>query len=342
MKGSLMRDLKILLTLIMLTGFTYWGIEPYAESIMYPQVKPADYRFSDLYTDAKTPEQAKAAEAALLQKIKNADPQTGKTLFQASCTSCHSLHKEKISAMADKASLIASFGLLPPDLSNAGTIYSTPFLYHMIKDPADAVYNSPYIHERSAKLAQERAHASEQERARLDEEYRKSVKSFTAKKSADYKMPLLGLPDQNIADIVAYLQNIAAPIAAISGREITVNACSRCHTVDYDNVAVKADTNRLQKYLGTVPPDLSQMIKSRGEKYLTTFINDPQKHLLATAMPRVGLTKAAEEKVVAYLVKVGDPFKAQRSHIGFYFVLFFAIFSLFAWMWKKNEMEKVH
>jgi ubiquinol-cytochrome c reductase cytochrome c1 subunit len=59
-------------------------------------------------------------------------------------------------------------------------------------------------------------------------------------------------------------------------------------------------------------------------------------------MPRVGLSKIAEEKVIAYLTKVGDPYQAQRRQIGFYFVTFFLIFTLFAWMWKKNEMDKVH
>jgi ubiquinol-cytochrome c reductase cytochrome c1 subunit len=98
----------------------------------------------------------------------------------------------------------------------------------------------------------------------------------------------------------------------------------------------------LQQYLGTIPPDLSQMIKSRGEKYLITFINDPQKHLLGTAMPRVGLSRVAEEKVVSYLNKVGDPYQSQRRRIGFYFVTFFVVFTLFAWMWKNNEMEQVH
>ena len=337
-----MHNLKIALTLMMLTGFTYWGIEPYAESIMYPAVKPADYQFSDLYTDAKTPMQVNAAEAALLRKVSSADVRAGKIAFQRNCTSCHSLHDKGINAMMDEKTLTASYGLLPPDLSNAGSIYSIPFLYHLIEDPVNTVYSSAFTHERKERLAQESADASGQKRERLEGEYRKSVASFTAKKSADYKMPRLGLPDQMIADIVAYLQSITAPIAQISGREITIDACSRCHSVSYDNVALKADARMLQQYLGTIPPDLSQMIKSRGEKYLITFINDPQKHLLGTAMPRVGLSRVAEEKVVSYLNKVGDPYQSQRRRIGFYFVTFFVVFTLFAWMWKNNEMEQVH
>ncbi|MBU1643181.1 c-type cytochrome, partial [bacterium] len=313
-----MRDFKILLTLIILTGFTYWGIEPYAESIMHPEVKPADYRFSDLYADAKTPKQVNAAEAALLETINSADPKAGKTAFLTNCTSCHSLHNKGINAEMDEKALIASYGFLPPDLSNAGSIYSIPFLYHLILDPADTVYNSVFRRQSKERLALESAHVSSQDRERLDDDYRKSVASFTAKKSAAYKMPMLGLPEQKIADIAAYFQSISDPIAEISGREITVAACSRCHSVNYDSIALKANADMLQKYLGTVPPDLSQMIKSRGENYLVTFINDPQKHLLGTAMPRVGLSKIAEEKVIAYLTKVGDPYQAQRRQIGFY------------------------
>lgn len=38
-----MRDLKILIILIIVIGFTYYGIEPYAHSIMNPAVADANY-----------------------------------------------------------------------------------------------------------------------------------------------------------------------------------------------------------------------------------------------------------------------------------------------------------
>ncbi len=113
--------------------------------------------------------------------------------------------------------------------------------------------------------------------------------------------------------------------------------CGRCHGVKYDKVVAKADISTLKPYLGSIPPDLSQMIKSQGEEYLHKFINDPQKILLGTGMPRVGLTEETEAKVINYLDVVGDPKKEDRGELGKYFILFALVLAFFAYAWKKNE-----
>lgn len=48
------------------------------------------------------------------------------------------------------------------------------------------------------------------------------------------------------------------------------------------------------------------MIRAKGEHGLNIFINDPQKLLPGTAMPRVGLSEQAQKQVIAYLEKAGD------------------------------------
>lgn len=55
------------------------------------------------------------------------------------------------------------------------------------------------------------------------------------------------------------------------------------------------------------------IIESRGEQYLHDFINNTQKLLPGTAMPRVGLTEDAQVKVVSYLEKVGDSKKKKEK-----------------------------
>lgn len=40
-----MRELKIFIIVVILTGVTYWGIEPYAHNVMHPHVGAADYDF---------------------------------------------------------------------------------------------------------------------------------------------------------------------------------------------------------------------------------------------------------------------------------------------------------
>ena len=38
-----MKELKIFIIVVALTGVAYWGIEPYAHNVMHPHVAAADY-----------------------------------------------------------------------------------------------------------------------------------------------------------------------------------------------------------------------------------------------------------------------------------------------------------
>jgi ubiquinol-cytochrome c reductase cytochrome c1 subunit len=83
------------------------------------------------------------------------------------------------------------------------------------------------------------------------------------------------------------------------------------------------------------------MIRSKGEEYLTTFINNPQKQLPGTAMPRVGLKESTQKQVISYLESVGDSKKAERERVGLYIMGFFVILSIFAYLWKKKIWKEV-
>jgi ubiquinol-cytochrome c reductase cytochrome c1 subunit len=94
--------------------------------------------------------------------------------------------------------------------------------------------------------------------------------------------------------------------------------------------------------MGSNPPDLSVMIRSRLADYLENFINDPQKKLDGTAMPRVGLTKERTEQVINYLEKVGDGKKDERTVIGIGMIMFFIVMVFFAYMWKEGVWRDLH
>ena len=94
--------------------------------------------------------------------------------------------------------------------------------------------------------------------------------------------------------------------------------------------------------MGKTPPDLSQYIKSRSEQYLHELVNDPQKHLEGTAMPRVGLTLEAENQVIAYMVEVGDSSREERAELGPKFLIYLLIFAIFAWLWKAKIWRDLH
>ena len=124
---------------------------------------------------------------------------------------------------------------------------------------------------------------------------------------------------------MAYLQSIAPK--ELSNKEVFIDACGRCHDVKYDQWFAQGG---LKTYLGTKVPDLSMMIRSRNLEYLHTFINDPQKRLAGTAMPRVGLTQQAEDQVIAYMESVGDSKKAERGYLGWKRCVFLVVLGVIA------------
>lgn len=309
-----MKELKILAVIVVLTLITYWGVEPFAHSVMHPHHAPGDFKYSDL--------------PALNKK---GDPIRGKKIFMAAgCTACHSVKSQNIPATMDAVSASASYGVNPPDLSFAGALYDPKYLAAYIKNPVKAM-----------KLG----HKFNQNRPF-------PMPNFYGTGSGDN--------DQEVADIVAYLQSIAPK--DVKPKEAFEAACGRCHNMRYEKWTVIGQTpkfktkvqeatfklNRakyeanLKKYLGTLPPDLSMFIRSRGEEYIRDFVDDPQKLLHGTAMPRVGLTKEATMKVIEHIEKVGDSKKDKRNSLGVWVLLYFAIFALLAYAWKQKIWRDLH
>jgi ubiquinol-cytochrome c reductase cytochrome c1 subunit len=72
------------------------------------------------------------------------------------------------------------------------------------------------------------------------------------------------------------------------------------------------------------------------------LIEDPQSQLPGTAMPRVGLNEEGMEKVFSYLEETGDPSKPAREDLGWKVILFFVIFTLLAFLWKKSMWKGHH
>jgi len=302
------RELKILAILVILVGITYWGIEPYAHSVMHPHHEPATFKYEDL-----KPLGLKG------------DPQRGaQAIVNNGCTGCHSIESQNIPAPMDPVTASASYGVNPPDLSNIGAIVDPKFLANFIKNPTHA--------------------------ALLEHKFGDDK---------PYPMPAFFGSDQDLADIVAYLISIAPK--ELSDREVFIAGCGRCHNVRYDKWTVLGDRPKfedkvkekefelnlakyeanLKNYLGTTPPDLSMFIRSRGHEYIRDFVENPQKILKGTAMPRVGLTEKATHQVVTYLEKVGDRKKEKRQKLGVWVIGYFVIFAILAYLWKKKIWSEV-
>lgn len=122
-----MKELKILAIIAALVGITYYGIEPYAHHIMHPEVKTADFTFSDL----------KNVDTNLTGDVVN-----GKVLVEANCIACHAIESAGHPAMMPNADAAASYGVVPPDLSSSGRIYDKNYLANFIFDPVSAMHLS--------------------------------------------------------------------------------------------------------------------------------------------------------------------------------------------------------
>lgn len=308
----------ILVVVVAFTLLTYWLVEPYAHSVMHKHVESEHFVYADLKPVAKTGNAANGKELV-----------TG----AAACTGCHAIEKEGLPAAMDAVSASASYGVNPPDLSNAGAIYDAKFLANLIVNPAHAL---------------------------------KVEHKFDAAKGQSHPMSSFfgagGDIDQEVADMVSYLQSIAVKPSEVTPKMAYENACGRCHAMKYENwtqigekpsfkfekeslafdIQVLEYQEHLTKYMGKLPPDLSMYIRSRGEHFISTFIENPQSQLEGTAMPRVGVTADAAEKVIEHLADAGDTKRHERDSVGKTVLIYSVIFAIFALLWKKQVWKDLH
>ncbi|MEK6658141.1 MAG: c-type cytochrome, partial [Campylobacterota bacterium] len=249
------------------------------------------------------------AYADLAPITKTGDATNGKALVAgaAACTGCHSIEKAGIPASVDAVTAAQTYGVNPPDLSNSGAIYDAKFLANLIKNPAHAL---------------------------------KVEHKFDAAKGKMHPMVAFygagGDLDQEVADMVVYLQSIAVKPSEVTPKMAYENACGRCHAVSYEkwtqigtkpefkfekeslafDIKVMEYQEALTKYMGKLPPDLSMYFRSRNEHFLSTFIENPQSQLEGTAMPRVGVTAEVAQKVIEHMADAGDTKRHERIDVG--------------------------
>ncbi|MBR8461764.1 cytochrome c1 [Campylobacter sp. faydin G-24] len=348
-----MKELKIFAIVVVLSGILYWGIEPYAHTKLHPHTTDAIYDFSVEDTNyAKKILESKKANLAIAQAskdegkiasaknevdvaekilndymafwddVKKIDLSKGdavkgaETFMAGGCVGCHGISVANLPAPMDAETASQAYGVVPPDLSTAGKIYDERFLAAIIKNPTMAL-----------KLTH-----------KFNDEQPYPMPTFFGAGSEDM--------NAEIADIVAYLKSVSADFekqnGKISDKRLFADACQRCHDMKYDKLYTLSNKVNLATYMGSNPPDLSIVIRSKGSEYLHKFINDTQKMLPNTAMPRVGLSKVSEDQLVNYIQKVGDSKKTERESLGWYIMGYFFILGIFAWLWKRKVWSELH
>lgn len=308
----------ILAVVVFFSLLTYYLVEPFAHGVMHKHVDSEGFAYADL------PELTKTGDAASGQEL---------VMGAAACIGCHSIEVAGMPAAMEPQMAAASYGVNPPDLSNAGAIYDPKFLADLIKNPAHAL-----MVEHKFDMAKGQMHPM---------------------------VPFYGAGgdiDQEVADMVAYLQSIAVKPEEVTPAMAFENACGRCHAVEYENwtqigtkpkfkykkdslafdIKVLEYEDSIKSYMGKLPPDLSMYIRSRGEHYISTFMENPQNHLAGTAMPRVGVTADAADKVIEYLKDAGDTKRHEREEVGRNVMIYIVIFAIFALLWKKQVWRDLH
>ena len=316
-----MKELKILAVVVFFTLVTYYGVEPYAHHQMHMKVDAEGNEIVHESHDFTYPD--------LKDITVKGDAEAGKAMISA-CTGCHSIESQKMPAPMDAHASASAYGVNPPDLSHAGSVFDEKFLIHFIMNPTHT-----------------------------------SMVEHKFKDGQVYPMPVVAPDEQTAANITAYLKSISKEVTPKDAYE---TACGRCHAMRYTkwtqigsvpktkmNIVTHKDVEKLKfdqkvaeyqdslaKYMGKLPPDLSMMIRARSEHFMETFIEDPQSQLHGTAMPRVGVSKEGFEKVVAYMEESGDPSKHKREALGPWVLGFFFIFTILAYLWKESHWKELH
>jgi len=315
-----MRELKILAVVVFFSLLIYVLVEPFAHSQMHKHVEGHNFEYTgeaDITQASKEKKEIKEKFWSDVKKIASikGDAKAGEAVF-ANCVACHN------------GANVNMGGVIPPKLDHAGSIYDKNYLIALIKDPAMA--------------------------SNIDHKYEDT--STHPMGSVKYTVN----NDKDIADVVAYM--LAHKAEEATPKEAYEEACVRCHAMRYDKLTQLGETpsfkhekdalahkikvleeqEKVKTYMGKLPPDLSMIIRARSENFLETFIENPQSQLPGTSMPRVGLSKEGYEKVKAYLTAIGDPSKPERERLGPWVIGFFIIFSILAYLWKKEKWRGHH
>lgn len=320
-----MKECKIFLILVAIVGVLYIGVEPYAHHQLEQKFSKLSFNFeqndkdyfeqtlSKLKSDLSTSPAKSMVENDIknlqasrkvvekfyadLNKINLKAGNKDRGKKLVELSGCATCHNQP------QADAIASFGVVPPPLDTMGYIYDEKDLASIILNPVLS----------------------------LDLEHKYNENN-------PFPMPnfegLEGDKFAETADIVAYLKSIAPK--KLDDKKVFEDSCGRCHSLKYAKLPLIGNLKDLQNHLGVTPPDLSTSTLSKGDEYINHLIVEPQSVINNTAMPRVLINQKSQEQVMSLLNKTADPKANQRKTLSAFIMLYFVIFSILAYLWKKK------
>lgn len=261
-----MKEIKILAIISAIVAVLYWGVEPLAHAVFNPEVAKADFAFKDLKNI----------------DLSKGDAKNGKVLVSENCVACHTLNDVGI-AGGDMSIFVRDnkdATIFTPDLSTAGAIYDEKFLANLIIDPVNTLHLKHKFNGDFPMMPYTPAYGELEQEVADIVAYLKSIGSVSLKKqvleSKEFIAKKESIENSNFSEAQKQAE-IDKLEKNLTNKTIFLNACSRCHTMKYDQIDSKTTPESLSVYLGSTAPDLSTAIRSKGKHHLEYFINDPQK-----------------------------------------------------------------
>ena len=245
-----MRELKILAVVVFFSLLTYWLVEPYAHSQMHKHVEGHHFVYTGEVDIEEASKEKKEVKEKFWSEVKTIAALKGNAAAGEAgfgmCLGCHN------------GAGVNMGGVVPPSLDHAGALYDKNYLIALIKDPAMA--------------------------SNVDHKYADTMTHPMG------SIKTMFTDNQSIADVVSYLMEKKA--GEVTAKEAFEEACMRCHAMRYAKLTQLGETPKfkhekdalshkikvieeqdaVKAYMGKLPPDLSIIIRARGEHFLETFV----------------------------------------------------------------------
>lgn len=366
-----MKEIKILAILVVIVGVLYWGVEPLAHATFHPEVAKADFAFKDL-ANAKTNGnadrgkeliEANCAGCHALNDVGIAGGDMAMyfrddkeaTIFTPDISTAGAIYDEKFLAnlILDPATALKLTHKFP----NGDFPMTQYYGENNEQEVADmvaylksigAVSLKKQVLESaeftSKKEAIEKQDISEEQKqhqiAKLEDSLTNKAVFLNAC-SRCHSMKYDGVASKTTAASLGVYLGSAAPDLS------TIIRSKGAHYLEYfindpQKVSFKAINDAIIAKEGALPPSNDKRSEWQDERDYSNLARELGVMPVGLSMPRVGLSEEAQERVIAYLESVGDAKKAERENLGVYIMIFFAILSVLAYLWKQKIWRELH
>ena len=368
-----MKEIKILAIIVVIVGVLYWGVEPLAHSIFHPEVAKADFEFKDLQDidvskgDAERGKTLVETNCVSCHSLKDVGIEGGNmamyfrdnkeaTVFTPDLSTAGAIYNEKFLAnlILDPVNTLHLAHKFPngdfPMVQYFGNVDVNQEVADMVaylkSIGAIALKKQVLESEEFAtkKEAIEKADVSNEQKqkqiATLEEKLTDKAVFLNAcsrchtikyDKVASHTTP---------ESLNVYLGSTAPDLSMVIRSK-------GVHYLEYfindpQKVSYKAIQEAIIQKEGALPTNNDKKSDWQDEHDYSNLAKELGVMPVGLSMPRVGLTQEVQERVIAYLESIGDAKKAEREHLGVYLMIFFAVMSVLAYLWKRRIWSQVH